>query len=69
MIVWLQYFLYRYINMPSQAEGGGSTRSLKQKAVNEAIGSGLVKTSVSWSWEEIKRIWISFFATLSWIKW
>jgi len=29
--------------MPPQAEGGGSTRSLKQKAV----GSGFVKTSAS----------------------
>ena len=33
--------------MPPQAEGGGSTRSLKRKAVNEKVGSGLVKTSAS----------------------
>jgi len=31
--------------MPPQAEGGGSTRSLKRKAVNEEVGRGLVKTS------------------------
>jgi hypothetical protein len=30
---------------------------LKRKAVKEAVGSGLVKTSASWSWEEIKWIW------------
>jgi len=33
--------------MPPQAEGGGSTRSLKRKAVNKEVGSGLVKTSAS----------------------
>ena len=33
--------------MPPQVEGGGSTRSLKQKAINEAVGSGLVKTFAS----------------------
>jgi len=33
--------------MPPQAEGGGSTRSLKQKAVNEEVGSGLMNTSAS----------------------
>jgi hypothetical protein len=32
--------------MPPQAEGGGSTRRLKRKVVNE-VGSGLVKTSAS----------------------
>jgi len=40
-IVCLQYFLYRCINMPPHAEGGGSTQSLKRKAVNEAVRSGL----------------------------
>jgi hypothetical protein len=43
-IVCLQYFLYRYINMPPQAEGGGSTWSLNRKAVNGAVGNNLVKT-------------------------
>jgi len=33
--------------MSPQAEDGGSTRNLKQKAVNEEVGSGLVKTSAS----------------------
>jgi len=33
--------------MLPQAEGGGSTRNLKQKSVNEAVGSGLVKTFAS----------------------
>jgi len=33
--------------MPPQAEGGGSTRSLNQKAVKDATGSGIVKTSAS----------------------
>jgi len=48
-----QYFLYSisyistFYNMPPQAEGGGSTRNLKQKAVKEEVGSGLVKTSAS----------------------
>jgi hypothetical protein len=48
-----QYFLYNisyistFYNMPSQDEGGGSTRSLKRKAVKEEVGSGLVKTSAS----------------------
>jgi hypothetical protein len=46
-IVCLQYFLYRYINMPPQAEGGGSTKSLKRKAVNKVVGNGLVNTSAS----------------------
>jgi hypothetical protein len=48
-----QYFLYSifyistFYNMPPQAEGGGSTQSLKRKAVKEEVGSGLVKTSAS----------------------
>jgi len=42
--------------MPPQADGGGSTWSLNRKAVNGAVGSDLVRTSISWSWEEIKRI-------------
>jgi hypothetical protein len=33
--------------MSSQAEARGLTRSLKQKAINEAVGSGLVKTFAS----------------------
>jgi len=33
--------------MPPQAEGGGLTRSLNRKAVKDATGSGLVKTSAS----------------------
>jgi len=33
--------------MPPQTEGGGSTRSLKRKAVNEEVESGLMKTSAS----------------------
>jgi len=33
--------------MPSQDEGGGSTRSLKRKAVKKEVGSGSVKTSTS----------------------
>jgi hypothetical protein len=51
--VCLQYFLYSifhistFYNMPPQAEGGGSTRRLKRKAVNEEVGSALVKTSAS----------------------
>ena len=48
-IVCLQYFLYRYINMLPQVEGGGSTWNLNRKVVNGAVGSGLVKTSASWS--------------------
>ena len=61
--VYRQYFLYSisyistFYNMPPQVEGGGSTRSLKRKTVKEEVGSGLVKTSTSWSREEIKRIW------------
>ena len=57
-----QYFLYSisyistFYNIPPQAEGEGSTRSLKRKTVKEEVGSGLVKTSTSWSREEIKRI-------------
>jgi len=53
--VCLQYFLYTiyifyintFYNMPPQAESGGSTRNLKRKAVNEEVGSGLVKTLAS----------------------
>jgi hypothetical protein len=51
--VCLQYFLYSifyinaFYNMPPQVEGEGSTRSLKRKAVNEEVESGLVKTSAS----------------------
>jgi hypothetical protein len=33
--------------MPPQAEDGGSIQNLKRKAVKEAVGSGLVKTSAS----------------------
>jgi len=33
--------------MPPKVEGRGLTRSLKQKAVKEVIGSGLVKTYAS----------------------
>ena len=33
--------------MLPQAEDGGSTRSLKRKAVKEEVGSGSVKTSAS----------------------
>jgi len=40
-------YISTFYNMPPQAEGGGSTRSLKRKAVNEEVGSGLVKTSES----------------------
>jgi hypothetical protein len=50
------FYIGTFYNMPSQAEGRESTRSMKRKAVNGAIGSGSVKTSASWSWEEIKRI-------------
>jgi hypothetical protein len=42
-------YISTFYNMPPQAEGGGSTRSLKWKAVNEEVGSGLVKISASWS--------------------
>ena len=42
--------------MPPQDKSGELTWSLKRKAVNEAVWSGLVKTYASWSWEEIKRI-------------
>jgi len=41
------FYISTFYNMPPQAEGGGSTPSLKRKAVNEAVGSGLVKTSAS----------------------
>jgi len=41
------FYISTFYNMPPQAEGGGSTRSLKRKAVNEAVGIGLVKTSAS----------------------
>ena len=47
--------------MPSQAESGWLTWSLNRKVINGAVGSGLVRTLASWSWEEIKRIWISFY--------
>jgi len=40
-------YISTFYNMPPQAGGGGSTRSLKRKAVNEEVGSGLVKTSAS----------------------
>jgi hypothetical protein len=40
-------YISTFYNMPPQAEGGGSTRSLKRKAVNEEVGSGLVKTLAS----------------------
>ena len=33
--------------MSPQAEGRGLTRNLKRKAVNEEVGSGLVKTLAS----------------------
>jgi len=33
--------------MPPQAEGGGLTRNLKRKVVNEEVASGLVKISAS----------------------
>jgi hypothetical protein len=36
-----------FYNIPLQVEGGGSTRNLKLKAVNEAVGSDLVKISAS----------------------
>ena len=62
-------YIGTFYNKSPQAEGGGLTRNLKRKAVNGAVGSGLVKTSTSWSWEEIKQIWISFFWTLSRTKW
>jgi hypothetical protein len=62
-------YIGTFYNIPLQAEGGGSTWSLNRKAVNGAVGSGLVKTSASWSWEGIKRIWISFFVALSRTKW
>jgi hypothetical protein len=39
------FYISTFYNMPPQAEGGGSTRSLKRKAVNEEVGRGLVKTS------------------------
>jgi hypothetical protein len=41
------FYIGTFYNMPPQAESGWSTRSLKWKAVNEAVGSGLVKTSAS----------------------
>jgi hypothetical protein len=40
-------YIVTFYNTPPQAEGGGSTRSLNLKAVNEEAGSGLVKTSAS----------------------
>ena len=40
-------YISTFYNMPPQAEGGGSTRSLKRKAVNEEVRSGLVKTLAS----------------------
>ena len=33
-------YIVTFYNTPLQADGGGSTQSLKQKAVNEVIGSG-----------------------------
>jgi hypothetical protein len=42
---------------------------LNQKTVKEAVGNDLIKISAGWLWEEIKWIWISFFATLSLTKW
>jgi hypothetical protein len=41
------FYISTFYNMPLQAEGGGSTRSLKRKAIDEEVGSGLVKTSTS----------------------
>jgi hypothetical protein len=49
-------YIYIYIYMSSQAEGGGSTWNLKRKIIKKAVGSDLVKTYTSWSWEEIKQI-------------
>jgi hypothetical protein len=47
-ISYIQYsYLSTFNNMSPQAEDGGSTRSLKRKAVNEEVGSDLVKTSAS----------------------
>ena len=43
------FFIYTFYNMSHQAEGGGSTRNLKRKAVKKAVESGLVKTFASWS--------------------
>jgi hypothetical protein len=46
--VTTQEYVYNIsYNMPPQVEGGGSIRSLKRNAVNEEVGSGLVKTSAS----------------------
>jgi hypothetical protein len=46
------FYISTFYNMPPQAEGEGSTRSsstlsLKRKAVNKEVGSGLVKTLTS----------------------
>jgi hypothetical protein len=40
-------YIGTFYNMPPQTKGGGATRNLKRKAVNEAVGSGLVKTFAS----------------------
>jgi hypothetical protein len=50
------FYIGTLYNMSPQVECGGSTWNLNQKAVNRAVGSGLVKTSPSWLWEEIKGI-------------
>jgi hypothetical protein len=40
-------YISTFYNTPPQAEGEGSTRNLKRKAVNEEVRSGLVKTLAS----------------------
>ena len=54
--------------MPPQAEEGDSIWSLDRNWAKGADGSGLVRTLVSRSFEEMNR-WIFFLVTRSWIKW
>jgi len=47
-ISYIQYsYISTFYNMSPQVENGGSTQNLKRKAVNEEVGSDLVKTSAS----------------------
>ena len=43
-IILIIFPIYTLYNMPSQDEGGGTTRNLKRKIVKETVESGLVKT-------------------------
>jgi len=55
--------------MPPQAEKGDYTWNLDRKWAKGADSSSLVRTSASWSFEEMNQTWIFFLATRSQTKW